>query len=170
MRFVSFVFLLSEILSFFSSSSSQDTLETISYSQSYLGPLLPLHFYENVFGMNAVNIYRENRPIPHIFIDNFFPQDLLRDVVSEFPSSSGRSDPATPPTWIQSEINCQFRKLEISSHALGPATSYVISQLQSSMFIRFLEVLTGIDSLIPDPHLYGAGPHQTLSGGYLPSI
>ena len=113
MRVVSFFLLLSEILFFFSSSSSQDILE-IAYSQSYLGPLLPLHFYDQVFGMNAVNIYRENRPIPHIFIDNFFPQDLLRDVVAEFPSSSGRSNPATPASWSQSEINCQFRKLEIS--------------------------------------------------------
>jgi Rps23 Pro-64 3,4-dihydroxylase Tpa1-like proline 4-hydroxylase len=164
---ISLVLLSFEIFFLFSSSSSLDSLETYSPSRSYLGPLFPLKFFEDVLNLNAVNIYRENLPIPHIFIDNFFPQDLLHDVVQEFPSNSGRYDPTTSPSWIQSEINCQFRKLEISSHNLGPATSYVISQLQSSPFLRFLEILTGIDSLIPDPHLYGAGPHQTLSGGYL---
>jgi Rps23 Pro-64 3,4-dihydroxylase Tpa1-like proline 4-hydroxylase len=165
MRAVSFLLVFSFEILFLSSST--DILDSPSTSRSYLGPLFALKFYEDIINMNAVNIYHENRPFPHIFIDNFFPHDILHDVVAEFPSSSGRNDPATSQSWIQSEINCQFRKLEISSHDLGPATSYVISQLQSSYFIRFLEILTGIDSLIPDPHLYGAGPHQTLSGGYL---
>ncbi len=33
--------------------------------------------------------------------------------------------------------------------------------------LGFLEQLTAIDGLIPDPYLGGAGPHQILSGGFL---
>lgn len=133
---------------------------------SYLGPIYPPSFYEHILGMNAVAIYSQNRPIPHIYIDNFFPVGLLHDIVNEFPAYTTGKDPADP-RWIKSEINCQFRKLEITPQNFGPVTSYFISQLQSSTFIRFLEILTGISSLLPDPHLYGAGPHQTLSGGHL---
>ena len=34
-------------------------------------------------------------------------------------------------------------------------------------FVRFLETLTGVDQLIPDPHLLGGGIHLTRQGGHL---
>ncbi|MDC0738383.1 2OG-Fe(II) oxygenase [Cognatishimia sp. SS12] len=39
--------------------------------------------------------------------------------------------------------------------------------LNSKSFIRFLEEMTGIDGLIPDPYYHGAGIHRTNNGGYL---
>ena len=35
------------------------------------------------------------------------------------------------------------------------------------MFVDFLERLTGIDALIPDPHYFGGGLHQIRPGGFL---
>ena len=37
----------------------------------------------------------------------------------------------------------------------------------SSAFTKFLENLTGIEGLIPDPHFRGGGLHQVERGGYL---
>ncbi len=43
----------------------------------------------------------------------------------------------------------------------------VLYQFNSSAVINFLEELTGIDGLIPDPHFEGGGLHQIEPGGYL---
>ena len=39
--------------------------------------------------------------------------------------------------------------------------------MKSSTFVSFLEKLTGIQDIIPDPHYRGSGVHQTLPGGNL---
>ena len=49
----------------------------------------------------------------------------------------------------------------------GSATRALLYQLNSSVFIDFLETLTGIRGLIPDPHFWGGGVHQIVRGGFL---
>ena len=51
--------------------------------------------------------------------------------------------------------------------AMGPATRALFGLLKSSIFVEFLEKLTGIDDIIPDPHFRGSGLHQTDPGGFL---
>lgn len=46
-------------------------------------------------------------------------------------------------------------------------TRHFLYALNSSYFLRFLEQLTGIESLIGDPHFEGGGLHQIVSGGKL---
>ena len=43
----------------------------------------------------------------------------------------------------------------------------MFSFLRSSNFIKFLESITSIVGLIPDPHYLGSGVHQTVRNGYL---
>jgi Rps23 Pro-64 3,4-dihydroxylase Tpa1-like proline 4-hydroxylase len=50
---------------------------------------------------------------------------------------------------------------------MGKATRLLLYQLNSATFINFLEELTGIDGIIPDPHFVGGGLHQIERGGYL---
>jgi hypothetical protein len=42
-----------------------------------------------------------------------------------------------------------------------------IHDLNSGPFIRFLETATGIEHLLPDPHLSGGGIHLSRHGGHL---
>ena len=42
-----------------------------------------------------------------------------------------------------------------------------MDQLNTAPFIQFLEKLTGISGLIPDPYYTGGGMHQTKRGGFL---
>ena len=49
---------------------------------------------------------------------------------------------------------------------MGEATRNLLDKLNSSTFISFLEMLIGIDGLVPDPHFVGGGLHQIESGGY----
>lgn len=50
---------------------------------------------------------------------------------------------------------------------MGDTTRLLLYQLNSSVFIEFLENLTGINGIIPDPHLEGGGLHQIQRGGFL---
>jgi len=50
---------------------------------------------------------------------------------------------------------------------MGNATMLLLHQLNSSTFLNFLESLTGIQGIIPDPHFNGGGLHQIERGGYL---
>jgi len=104
--------------------------------------------------------YRSAEPFPHAIIDNFLPEPVLDEVLDEFPS----------PNEIEwRSFYAQFEKKMISKDEsqLGPRTRHLIAQLHSSTAIRFLERLSGITGLVPDPHLLGGGIHQMERGGYL---
>ncbi len=104
--------------------------------------------------------YRTAQPFPHIAIDDFFPRDVVDAVHAEFP----RPDQVA---W-QKFDNAQERKLASDKErALSPAARRLIWEMNSQVFLQFLEVLTGIPNLIPDPQLSGGGMHQIPRGGKL---
>jgi hypothetical protein len=110
--------------------------------------------------------YRNRLPFPHMVSDGLLPLEVLKAVADEIPD-----DPQ-----LQSEgcvvgsQKCFKTKTERNKNAFddeehhGPATSALFGFLKSSTFIEFLEKLTGINDLIPDPHYRGSGIHQTLPG------
>ena len=104
--------------------------------------------------------YAQAAPFAHVVLDDFLPEAVADRLVEEFPSV-GAID------WIAYDAPNE-RKLE-SKHEgqLGPFTRHVVSQFHSSAFLTFLERLTGVPGLIPDPHLNGSGLHQIEPGGYL---
>lgn len=104
--------------------------------------------------------YDQAAPFPHVVIDNFLPSALLESILEEFPQVNSVQ-------WKTFE-NAAEKKLA-STHELqmGELTRFLLYQLNSSTFLNFLEQLTGIDGLIPDPHFVGGGLHQIERGGYL---
>ena len=50
---------------------------------------------------------------------------------------------------------------------MGEATRHLLAELNSAPVIAFLERLTGIEGLVPDPHFVGGGLHQIERGGHL---
>lgn len=104
--------------------------------------------------------YLQAKPFPHVVIDNFLPESLLDSILDEFPKVNSID-------WQKFDNNAE-RKLA-SQHELqiGDMTRVLLYQLNSSTFIDFLEKLTGIPGIIPDPHFVGGGLHQIERGGYL---
>jgi 2OG-Fe(II) oxygenase superfamily len=103
--------------------------------------------------------YRSAKPFPHIALDDVFPSDLLHAIVKEIEA-------------IRVEPNRDFyathRKRSISDLGrLPPVTARLVMDLNSAPFLSFLEKVTGIESLIPDPYLEGGGIHQIGAGGFL---
>jgi hypothetical protein len=104
--------------------------------------------------------YREARPFPHVVLDGFLPDEVARALVDEFP-------PRDAVPWIAYDSATE-RKLESLDEAtLGSLTRQVISQLNGGALVSFLEKLTGITGLVPDPALWGGGLHQIEPGGFL---
>jgi hypothetical protein len=99
-------------------------------------------------------------PFPHVVIDDFLPEDMARRVAQEFP---------TPRRMDEETYQVFENKIASRPGVAGfPAfTESVLYALNSSEVITFLEILTGINGLVADPHFLGAGLHQVMPGGKL---
>lgn len=92
-------------------------------------------------------------------IENFFPAERVREVAQEI--EAARIDPEAPGYgWLDKRRVSDMEKLP-------PKTRRLVEELNAPPFLRWLEELTGIEGLQPDPYLEGAGIHQIPPGGYL---
>lgn len=112
--------------------------------------------------------YRCADPYPHIVIDDFLTPSALAAARSDFPKPEAISD------WRRvTSVDAQGRvatvnKLGYSNEfAFGATLRGLVHELNASPFVRYLEKLTGIRNLLPDPHLTGGGLHQYLPGAVL---
>jgi 2OG-Fe(II) oxygenase superfamily len=104
--------------------------------------------------------YASAVPFPHAVFDDFLPRWVCDAVLSEFPAPRQIA-------WRAYEDANQKKLANENERSLGQITRHIISQLNGSTFLTFLEELTGIAGLIPDPHLRGGGLHQIERGGLL---
>ena len=104
--------------------------------------------------------YLNAAPFPHIVIDDFFPVGILKTIIKEFPKPEEIA-------WNEFDNKREKKLASTAESQMGEATRLFLYQLNSSSFINFLETLTGIEGLIPDPHFWGGGLHQITRGGYL---
>jgi hypothetical protein len=104
--------------------------------------------------------YASAHPYPHAVMDDFLPEEVLEEVLAEFPSPKGAD-------WFAFDSPLERKLATKDDSLMGPATRRLLAELNSSAFIDFLERLTGIDGLIPDPHFVGGGLHQIERGGHL---
>ncbi len=98
-------------------------------------------------------------PFAHVVIDDFLPQADAENVLAEFA--------VTESGWNHYH-HYNEKKLALTDLSqMGPHTQRVFDALQDERFVAFLGELTGIDGLISDPDLDGAGMHQIVPGGFL---
>ena len=116
--------------------------------------------YLNSLALKHREEYAHAKPFPHVVIDDFLPEFVLENVLSEFPKP-GNID------WIRFKTTAEKKLASKHEQQMGDAIRLLLYQLNSSTFITFLETLTGIDGIIPDPHFEGGGLHQIERGGYL---
>lgn len=104
--------------------------------------------------------YRQASPFPHIYFDDFLPIEAAEAALCEFPEPRQIS-------WEQFD-NPLERKLAFGTvEKLPPGPRDVLYFLNSRPMLRFLETLTGIEGVIPDPYFEGGGLHQIVPGGKL---
>lgn len=104
--------------------------------------------------------YERNKPFSHIVMDDFFNPVEMKEVESKFPESDNGS------WWSYSNaLERKFARTDLENFPFQ--IQLLIHELQSNLFVSFLEKLTGIDGLIVDHTLNGAGLHQSVRGGKL---
>jgi Rps23 Pro-64 3,4-dihydroxylase Tpa1-like proline 4-hydroxylase len=112
------------------------------------------------FATNNHERYVSAEPYPHISIDNFLRTEILDAVVRDFPSPESQ-----PWTAMVDKDQKKFAANEPSR--MPPSVRRVLYFLNSREIVNFLEKLTGIEGLIPDPHYAGGGLHELRPGGFL---
>lgn len=105
--------------------------------------------------------YIEGQPFPHIIIDDFFEENILNKILEDFPNDIKKEG--------ENYDNKAEKKLTLNDITkLSKVTVEFINFLNSSIFIEYLQKLTGIkETLIPDPYLIGGGLHELRNEGFL---
>ena len=104
--------------------------------------------------------YRNSLPFPHLVIDNLFPEAVLDSVLSEMAQMRREQ-------WSNIENDTRERTARMRSAAeMGPAGSQLINTVHSAAFLYLLAEITGIEQLLPDPYLQGAGYALMRRGDY----
>lgn len=103
--------------------------------------------------------YQSAEPYNHICIDNFLPMQIIEGVrhdLDHLPEAQQSFDAA------EEKLKSQYVPDRLPDYS-----RHLFQSFNSRHFILFLEEMTGIKGLIPDPYFIGAGIHRTLNGGYL---
>ncbi len=105
------------------------------------------------------NLFRDAVPSPMLVLDDFFPNDTAKKLSLEIDS-------------INKDLCRKFTRNgsymeECNNLSLMPEAQPVIGELHSQTFMRWLSEVTGINHLIPDPYLVGAGYSRSFKGDSL---
>jgi hypothetical protein len=103
--------------------------------------------------------YRNRTPFPYGCYDNFLDSAILEGVLEEL-------EALPPPTAVFDRAQERF-KASYSPERLQERTRKLLYALNSKPVLAFLEALTGIKGLIPDPYFMGGGIHVVSNGGHL---
>jgi 2OG-Fe(II) oxygenase superfamily len=105
--------------------------------------------------------YCTAEPFPHAVLDGLFDDEELDAVLAEFPSPEQMR-------WVRFDTPLE-KKLGFfhAMSEISPRIRRFLDAMNGFEMLAFLEQLTGIDGLIPDPYFGGGGLHQIEAGGYL---
>ena len=105
--------------------------------------------------------YVNATPFPHIVIDEFLPTELVQEILANFPTGERASDRV---------FNLGYggeHKRQILPDDCSRFARDVFRFFNSRPVLQFLEGLTGIKGLLPDPYFDGGGFHEISRGGRL---
>ncbi len=105
--------------------------------------------------------YSAAQPFPHIVIDDFLPAELIQSVMKNFPAGERDSDRVFTIGYGGEH------KRQIMPEDCNRFSREVFQFFNSRPVLQFLEGLTGIQGLLPDPYFEGGGFHEITRGGRL---
>lgn len=111
-------------------------------------------------GLELQDAYKSAEPFPHIAIDDFVPASILDLCLQQFPASRD-------PDSRTFDRDQERFKTSYNPDYLTPEVRAFFYSLNSRPFLQFLENLSGLKGLIPDPFYLGGGFHETRTGGHL---
>lgn len=105
--------------------------------------------------------YSAAQPFPHVALDGLFDSETLDDVLREFPSREAMK-------WREFDTPLE-KKLGYyhETSSISKTVRDFLNDMNSFEMLLWLEAVTGIEGLIPDPYFGGGGLHQIEAGGFL---
>ena len=100
-------------------------------------------------------------PFPHVVVDNFLPEAVARLALEHFPRDALASDRVFDMGYAG------LHKRQILPEDCDAQARQLFQFFNSRPILQFLEGLTTIEALIPDPYFNGGGYHETSRGGKL---
>jgi hypothetical protein len=100
--------------------------------------------------------YSHGQPIPWITFDDFLPKHILQNIQEEI-------NTIPKHLWGKFTRNGSYM-LECNNLKFSPKIRQLVLELNSGEFLKWLESVTGLEKLIPDPHLIGAGLMRCYAG------
>lgn len=104
--------------------------------------------------------YRENQPVPHIFLTDVLLSDAANALEREFPKPNSTE-------WTHYQHQNENKHGNTKRDSFPQLLGLTVDELNSPEFVNWLSELTGIPGLLADPTLEGGGLHQSGKGGYL---
>lgn len=111
--------------------------------------------------------YTSNMPFPNIYIDEFLDFDTYKALEAEA-LNLNESNFKTPENPHVAKKSVQLTgELGLKEETLPTLSKQFVHELNSGTFLKFLEKLSGISGLLPDPYLAEGGYHVSRTGGFL---
>lgn len=105
--------------------------------------------------------YQSANPFPHIVLDGLFDDAVLDAVLADFPKPE-------ETRWMKFDSPTEKKLGYYHEHSrITDRIRRFLDAMNGFEMLLFLEALTGIDGLIPDPYFGGGGLHQIEPGGFL---
>jgi len=111
-------------------------------------------------GRELRDAYVTAQPFPHIVMDDFLDKETIALCLRDFPKAKN----AAVASYSRKQ---ESKKVEYRPETLAPSLRALFYSFNSMPFISFLENVTGIKGLVPDPYFAGGGLHEIFTGGYL---
>jgi 2OG-Fe(II) oxygenase superfamily len=104
--------------------------------------------------------YQVANPFPHGVYDDFLPDALAVELAESFPTFDSIE-------WVVRDNEQNRRVYQHDETKLPTLHRQMLREMNSRQFLLFVETLTGIDNLLPDPYFIGGGVHLSGPGDFL---
>ena len=115
----------------------------------------------NKLALQNAKIFQNNHPFPYIVFDNFLDADLVQQLKKDFPDYNDEI------SWHVRDNENIKKRYQADDTKLPKSIRLMLREFNSKQFLLFLEALTGIEGLIPDPYFINGGVHMSKTGDYL---
>lgn len=130
-------------------------------------PVLPLdpktlqitHQDAKAIGASLATDYQSKEPYHYTCVDDFLPLEILQKVRAE---ALEMGEKAPENSSANEKLKTSYNPDRMPNYSKS-----VFHALNSRPFIQFLEQMSGIKGLIPDPYYQGGGIHRTETTGFL---
>lgn len=114
------------------------------------------------FEADAGEQFRTAVPFRHFVIDDFVDAETIVGINTEFAEVAARRH-----EWQKFSTGAEVKFALADLTKMGPTTAAVLGAFNTQPFVGFLERVTGMEGIVPDPGFVGGGMHEISSGGFL---